>query len=324
MLIAALQLAGGLLVLFFGGHSMVKGAVAVALLARISTTVVALTVVSIGTSLPELAVSTDAALRHSTDISYGNIIGSNIFNVGAILGLAALVTLIRVPRQTLRIEYPIMFAVSGLVLLLARDGLVDRLEGGFLIVLLVIFLGYMVYLAKSGADPEFAHTAEREVKRAEHVKEGTGRAWRLNVGFVILGIAALVLGADLTVSGAVRIAEMIGVDQRVIGLTVVAMGTSLPEFATSLVAARRGEQEIALGNVVGSNIFNLLAVLGVTATIVPIPVHPRALALDNWVMLGFSAILLPLMLWGRKVSRWDGALLLAGFVTYMGYVIITR
>ncbi|MFQ6044877.1 MAG: calcium/sodium antiporter [Gemmatimonadales bacterium] len=320
-MIAAAEVVGGLLLLFLGGHSLVRGAATVALLARISTAVVALTVVSIGTSLPELAVSVDAALRRSTDISYGNIIGSNIFNIGAILGIAALVSLIRVRRQMVRIEYPIMFAVSGLVLLLARDGVVDRLEGGFLVVLLVGFLALMVYLART--DAATAQSAEREVLRAAHVRDGTGRAWGRNVAFVVLGIAALIGGADLTVSGAVRIAEMIGVEQRVIGLTVVAMGTSLPELATSLVAARRGEQEIALGNVVGSNIFNLLAILGITATIVPIGVHPRALAVDNWVMIGLSAALLPLMLWGRRVSRRDGVLLLTGFVAYMTWVVVT-
>lgn len=325
MTLALLELGGGLVILFVGGHYLVRGATGVALLARIPTAVVALTIVSMGTSMPELAVSLDAALRGSTDISYGNIIGSNIFNVGAILSLAAIAAVIPVRQETLRIEYPIMFVVSCIVLLLARDGVVDRLEGAFLVVALALFIAYMVYVAGTGrmAAGE-AELLGREVRRAAHVKEGTTRAWGLNVGLIALGVAALIAGADLAVAGAVTVARSLGIEERVIGLTVIAMGTSLPELATSLVAARQGEQEIALGNVVGSNIFNLLGILGITAAFVPVPVHPRAEAVDNWVMLAFSAILLPLMLWGRKVTRWNGVLLLLGFAGYMGYVVVTR
>lgn len=320
MLIPTLQLVAGLAILFVGGHYLVKGAVAISLLARISTTVVALTVVSMGTSMPELAVSLDAAIRGSTDISYGNIIGSNIFNVGAILSLAALMAVIPVRLQTLRIEYPIMFAVSFIAVVLAHDGEVDRLEGVFLVVMLMMFIAYMIYLARRGIAP----TATEELERAAHVKLGAGRAWGVNLALVIVGIGALAGGADLAVAGAVTVAETLGVEQRVIGLTVIAMGTSLPELATSLVAARRGEQEIALGNVVGSNIFNLLAILGITASFIPVSVHPRAVAVDNWVMLAFSLVLLPLMLWGRRVTRWNGVFLLVGFVAYMGYVVVSR
>lgn len=320
-MIAALELAGGLAVLFIGGHYLVRGAVVVALLARIPTTVVALTVVSMGTSMPELAVSLDAALRGSTDIAYGNIIGSNIFNVGAILGIAALLAVIPVRRQTLRIEYPIMFVVSCVVLLLARDGVVDRLEGGFLMVALALFVTYMAYVARRGIGETEAEVLERDVRRAAHVQDGLARAWGKYAAFVALGIAALAGGAELAVRGAVTLAAALGVEQRVIGLTVIAMGTSLPELATSAVAARQGESEIALGNVVGSNIFNLLAILGITAALVPVPIHPRAAAMDNWVMLAFSAVLLPLMLWGRQVTRWNGVFLLVGFVGYMGYVV---
>lgn len=321
MLLAALQLTLGLTVLFVGGHYLVRGATVIALLARISTAVVALTVVSMGTSMPELAVSLAAAFRHSTDISYGNIVGSNIFNVGAILSVAALVSVIPVRQQTLRIEYPIMFVVTCLVVLLARDGTMDRVEGLFLVVLLCLFIAYMVYLARRGVEPDEAVTLDREVRRTAHLRDGAVRAWGKHLAFVAGGILALVLGAELAVAGAVTLARGLGIEQRVIGLTVIAMGTSLPELATSIVAARQGEQEIALGNVVGSNIFNLLAILGITAAIIPVPIHHRALMLDNWVMLSFSAVLLPLMLWGRKVTRWNAVLLLIGFLTYMTYVV---
>jgi len=322
MLTATLELFLGLAVLFAGGHYLVRGATVVALLARIPTAVVALTVVSMGTSMPEMAVSLAAALHHSTDISYGNIVGSNIFNVGAILGIAALVSVIPVRQQTLRIEYPIMFVVTCIVVLLARDGMVDRTEGIFLVVSLLLFIGYMVYLAKRGVEPDEAVTLEREVRRAAHVRDGAARAWGKHLAFVVGGILVLVIGAELAVAGAETVARGLGIEERVIGLTVIAMGTSLPELATSIVAARQGEQEIALGNVVGSNIFNLLAILGITAAIVPVPIHARAIAIDNWVMLGFSAVLLPLMLWGRRVTRWNAILLLTGFLTYMTYVVM--
>lgn len=324
MLTPLLQLAGGLVILFVGGHYLVQGAVTVARLARVSTAVVALTVVSIGTSLPELAVSLDAAARGSTDISYGNIVGSNIFNVGAILGIAALLAPVPVLRQTLNIEYPIMLATTGVALVLAADGSVTRGDGALLLGALTAFMLFTVWLARHPRPGDDPATRAREVARAASVRRGAGRAWAINLALVIVGIGALAGGADLAVAGAVEAAELLGVEQRVIGLTVIAMGTSLPELATSIVAARRGEQEIALGNVVGSNIFNLLGILGTTAAIIPVPVHPRAETLDNWVMLAFSAMLLPLMLLRRRVTRWNALFLLAGFVFYMTYVVVAH
>ncbi|MFQ5810102.1 MAG: calcium/sodium antiporter [Armatimonadota bacterium] len=323
MLIATLLLVGGLAILFGGGHYLVRGASAVALLARISTAVVALTVVAMGTSLPELAVSLDAAARESTDIAYGNIIGSCIFNVGAILGIVAVLRAVPVQRQTIWYEYPVMFVVACWALLLARDGRVDRLEGASLVIGLGLFIVYTVYLGRRGVTLTEAAALERDVKRAAHLKEGARRAWGSNVVLVLLGIGALALGAQLAVSGAVFIARALDVEERVIGLTIVAMGTSLPELATSIAAWRQREPQIALGNIVGSNIFNLLAILGITAAAFPVPVHPRAEAVDNWVMLGFTALLFPLMLGGRRISRGDGVLLLAGFVAYMAYVVVT-
>jgi cation:H+ antiporter len=324
MPIALLEVAAGLVILYAGGHVLVQGATVLALLARVSTTVVALTVVAMGTSLPELAVSLDAAARGSTDIAYANIIGSSVFNIGAILGTAALIAVIPVRRQTIRFEYPVMFFVACLVLVLARDGIVDRLEGGFLVIGLSLFIASMAYVARRGVPTTETAALERDVKRTAHTKEGAGWAWGRNLGLVGLGIVALVGGAHLAVAGGVTIAQMLGVEERVIGLTVIAMGTSLPELATCVAATRQGEPEIALGNVVGSNIFNLLAILGITATVFPVPVHPRAGAVDNWVMLTFAAVLFPMMLLGRRVSRRDGVLLVAGFLTYMTYVVVTR
>jgi cation:H+ antiporter len=321
MPLATLQLVAGLAILLVGGHFLVQGAIAIALLARLSTAVVALTVVAMGTSLPELAVSLDAAARHSTDIAYGNIIGSCVFNVGAILGVAAVISPIPVRRETIRFEYPVMLFSALLAVIVARDGAVDRLDGLALVVGLVIFIGTMVVYAKRGVPLGEAEALERDVRRTAHLEKGTARAWGRDVLYVIGGIAALVAGAELSVKGGVAIARGLGVEERVIGLTVIAMGTSLPEFATSIVALARRETEIALGNVVGSNIFNILAILGVTAAIVPVPVNPRAIAVDNWVMLAFSAVLFPMMWRSRRISRGNGIILLAGFVAFMAYLV---
>lgn len=324
MLFAFVELVVGLAALFGGGHYLVRGATAVALLLRISPSIVGLTVVAMGTSMPELAVSLDAAAKGVTDIAYGNVIGSNIFNIGAILGIAALLGTIPVKHQTIRIEYPFMLVVSALVVLLGRDGIIDHIEGLFFVVSLVLFLSYIVYLARREVLADQAVDLEREVRRAAHLDGGTGRAVGRNVAFLTLGIGALVVGAELVVEGAVSMARTMGIEERVIGLTIVAMGTSLPELATTVVAAKNREQEIALGNIVGSNIFNMLAILGTTAAIIPVPIHPRAGAVDNWVMLGFAAILFPMMVWGRSVSRRDGVVLLVGFVAYMAWVVVAR
>ena len=323
VLVALLQLVAGLVVLFLGGHYLVQGATRIALLGRISTTVVGLTMVAMGTSLPELAVSVGAAIRGSTELAYGNIIGSTIFNIGVILGVAALLAPIAVKRQTIRLEYPFMFIVAAVVLLLCRDAVIDRLEGSFLLVALALFTAYVVHLAKREVIEDEVVALDREVKRTANLKRGAGRAWSVNVGLVVIGITALVLGADQVVRGAVKMAVFWGVNERTIGLTVVAMGTSLPELATSVVAAKQGEHEIALANVIGSNLFNLLGVLGATALVLPVSINAAA-SVDNWVMLAFCGAMFPLMWFGRKVGKLDGAILLVGFAIYMVFLVSTR
>ncbi len=323
MLLALLQLTAGIAALFIGGHYLVTGATRIALFARVSAAVVGLTVVAMGTSLPEMAVSIGAAARGITDLALANIVGSTIFNIGAILGISAIVVPIAVKRQTIRIEYPIMLLVAAVVVLLCRDLNVDRLEGGFLFLALILFTVFVVYLSKTEVAEDDSEYLEREVQRAAKLKGGKCRAWVLCVFSVVVGIGALVGGADLVVRGAVVIAEAIGVDERVIGLTVVAMGTSLPELAASVVAAWQGERDLALANVIGSNLFNLLGVLGATALVFPVPVNPAAI-FDNWVMLGFCAALLPLMLYGRRVSRVDGILLVTGLLVYLTHLVSTR
>ena len=321
MFLALLALVAGLVILGMGGHYLVQGATGIALLARVSTAVVALTVVAMGTSVPELAVSLNAASRGSTDLAYGNIVGSCIFNIGAILGIAALIKSISA-RHTNWVEYGIMLFVTCAVLVLARDREIDRFDGAFLAVTLIIFVTYAVYLASRGVPPGEAITMEREVRRTAHLEEGAVLAWGRNIAYVGAGFIALALGAHLSVLGGVSIARTLGVEERILGLTVLAMGTSLPELATCIVAMKRGEQEIVLGNIIGSNIFNLLAILGITASIFPVPIHESAAALDNWVILAFTVALLPMMLLGQRITRTNAVLLLAGFVSYMGYVVV--
>jgi cation:H+ antiporter len=320
--LAIIELVIGLALLFYGGSLLVRGATAVALLARISTAVVALTVVAMGTSLPELAVSVRAAWRGSTDIAYGNIIGSSIFNIGAILGLAAVMMAIPVRKHTIKVEYWIMLVATGAVLYFASNEMVGRWEGAALCLGLVLFVLYTIYHARRGVTGSEAAAMENEVKRAAHLKEGAARAWGLNVTLIVLGLIAVAVGAELSVLGAVTGARVVGVEERVIGLTVVAMGTSLPELATCVAAARHKEPDIALGNVIGSNIFNLFGILGVTAAVFPVPVHGTFLTADNWVLLGFTLVLFPIMVSRRMVSRREGVFLLVGFSVYIAWVLV--
>lgn len=316
MILTLAQLAAGLGLLAGGGHWLVEGATRIAFLARLSPAVVGLTVVAFGTSTPELAVSLGAAFAHAADISYANVVGSNIFNIAVILAISALLRPIPVPRQTIRIEYPFMIAASMLALLVVRDGAIDRLEGAFLVTALVGFLTYLVRVARRESD-----TPEARAHQQTHA--AVPAAGAKSAALVVVGVLALAAGAELMVRGAVRLAEVWGVSQRVIGLTIVAMGTSLPEFATCVVAARRGESDILLGNIVGSNIFNVLAILGLTGALVGIPVDAAAVTVDNWVMIAFAVGLLPLMAWGRFVTRANGVLLLLGFGVYLTYLLGT-
>jgi cation:H+ antiporter len=319
-----LFLVGGLFLLFVGGHYLVLGATRLALLARVPAALVALTIVAMGTSFPELAVSVGAALRHSTDIAYGNVVGSNIVNVGAILALSILVGPMIARGQTVRIEYPFMLVVTCVALLLARDGVVDRVEGIFFLLSLALFMTFVVRLTRVEVGVDEAEWLGREARRTAHLANGAVRAWGGSAGLVVGGLVALVVGADLAVRGAVDVARVFGVTERVIGLTIVAMGTSLPELATSVVAAHRRETEIAVGNIIGSNIFNLLGILGATAVIIPVPVDPRSVTLDNWVMLAFAGGLLPMVFLRGRLTRWHGVLLLAGFFGYWGVLILQR
>ncbi len=301
----------GIALLYLGGEALVTGSSALARKLGMAPLVVGLTVVAFGTSAPELAATLTASSQGVPEVAFGNVVGSNICNIGLILGLAALVYPVAARGRFLWREMPILVAVSLLMVWFVSDGSIDRFEG---VVLLVLLGGYLWLMLRK--DEESARVA---AEFAEEFGEVEGSVWA-SVARVVVGIALLVLGAKLLVVGAISIARAAGVSDRVIGLTLVAVGTSLPELASSLVAAARKEGDILLGNIVGSNIFNILAILGVAGVVRPLTVSLDGAWTDMWVMLAFSILLWPFLVTGRRLDRWEGAILLAGFVAYFTWL----
>jgi cation:H+ antiporter len=304
--------------LAYAGNRLVDFAAALAQKARLTPAVIGLTVVAAGTSAPELAVSLTGALHGSPGIALGNIVGSNIANIGLILGACAVLAPIPVAPGVLRFEYPFLVLASWIMLLLSRDGRIDRLEAGFFLASMIGFTAYAVWVARR----EITGVEKRAVAGA--VPEQAARlsrwpTWKLGLG--IGGtLSGLIVGGQALVSGAVGVAHVLGVSERVVGLTVVAIGTSLPELAVSLAAALKKQQEMAVANVVGSNVFNLLMILGVTGLARPLLVDPRIVSVDLWVMMGFTVLLLPLVFRRRTLTRGAGAFLLSAYASYVAWL----
>lgn len=315
-----LSLLGGLVVLVVGADVLVRGASRLAAMVGVSPLVVGLTVVAFGTSAPELAVSVGGALSGAGGLAVGNAVGSNVFNVLAILGAAALASPLVVHQRLVRIDVPLVVAVTAVTWLLAADGRLARLEG---VALMAGLAAYTVwsYRASRREPPEVA------AEYAEAFATPTGpvrRRWPLAVVAVAGGLGALVVGARLLVAGATTVAGALGVPDLVVGSTIVAAGTSLPELATSVAAARRGERDIAVGNVVGSNLFNLLGVLGLAAVVAPagLAVSPAALETDLPVALLAMVVAAPVLATGLVLMRWEGALLLVGYGGYLATLVL--
>ncbi len=308
----------GLALLLVGAEMLVRGASRLALATGMSPLVIGLTVVAFGTSAPELAVSIGAANSGAPDIAMGNVVGSNITNVLLILGVSALIAPLIVARQLIRVDVPIMVSVSVLVLALALDGGIGRVDGAILAALLVGYTLLQVRLGRS--DPAAGDAA---LDTVDGPPRGT-RAWVMNVALVGGGLALLILGANWLVDSATLIAREFGLSELVIGLTVVAVGTSMPEIATSIIATLRGQRDLAVGNVVGSNIFNLLGVLGLAAVISPtgIPVSPAAVNFDIPVMIATAVACLPIFFTGHSIQRWEGALFLGYYLAYTAYLLM--
>ncbi|HEY5656743.1 MAG TPA: calcium/sodium antiporter [Myxococcota bacterium] len=312
MLIAIAYVAAGLAMLYFGGEALVRGASNLALRLGISAVAIGLTVVAFGTSAPELVVSVDAALTGANDISVGNVVGSNIANIALILGIATLVRPTQVAAQLVRVDAPIMVVVSLALLAALVDGGASRLEGSLFLLGLLLYVAFTFWQARQelpDVQREFASATPRPRAGAMGI-----------VALLVVGLALLVGGGHLLVEGAVEIAAQLGISQAAIGLTVVAVGTSLPELATSLVAALRGHGDIAVSNVIGSNIFNILGILGLTALVRPLALGGISV-IDLAVMVALAFILVLLLAARSRLGRVEGACFVAGFVLYVGWLL---
>lgn len=308
----------GLAALVVGAEALVRGASRLAVSWGISPLVVGLTVVAFGTSAPEMAVSVGAALSGTADIALGNVVGSNIANVLLILGLSALIAPLVVHEQIIRQEIPIMIGASLIVVAMALDGTIGRVESTLLFVLLVAYTVFLVVQSRR------ASQASSDEYAGEIPRGRWDRHWGVQVAMVLVGLGLLVLGANWLVDAAVAVARVMGVSDLVVGLTVVAVGTSMPEIATSLIAASRGQRDIAVGNVVGSNIFNLLAVLGAAGVVSAggLGVSEAARNFDLWVMLAVAFACLPIVLTGREIARWEGGVFIAYYAAYVAYLVL--
>jgi cation:H+ antiporter len=308
----------GLVFLVLGAEILVKGASRLAGAVGISPLVIGLTVVAFGTSAPEMAVSAMASLDGQADLAMGNVVGSNIFNVLFILGLSALVTPLAVSKQLIRLDVPLMIAVSLILVVFAWDGGIQRWEAALLLLGIITYTVFQVLESRR----ESAKSREAEGPDPESTSAGF---YLVNIALIIGGLGCLVLGSDWLVDAAITFATYIGVSERVIGLTIVAAGTSLPELATSVMASIRGERDIAVGNVVGSNVFNILAVLGLSGMFSPsgLPVAAGTLSLDIPVMVATAIICFPLFFTGFKISRLEGAFFVVCYVAYTTYLVIS-
>lgn len=318
MTLVAGQLIGGLVLLVLGAEWLIKGAARLAAAFGVAPLVIGLTVVAFGTSAPELAVSVQAAWSGSADLAFGNVVGSNICNILLILGLSALVAPLVVHRQLVILDVPLMIGVSVLTLLLALDGRIGRIDGVILFVGLLLYVGFLMRQSKKG-DSAVADELDGVLGDDD---EKSAPVW-VDLALIGVGLVGLVLGSKLFVDGAVTIARHFGLSELVIGLTVIAIGTSLPEIATSIMAVVRGQRDIAVGNAVGSNIFNLLSVLGIASIVSPegISVPQAALYFDVPIMIAVAVACLPVFFSGHRIDRWEGGLFFGYYAVYTVYLI---
>lgn len=307
-----LYLIGGLILLFIGAEGLIRGSSNLAIKIGITPLVVGLTVVAFGTSAPELVVSLKAALIGNSSIALGNVIGSNIANIALILGVAALIRPLDVHANVIMREIPIMIGISILLIILLLDGELGLIDGIIFVSGIVVYTIVNIILARKEKNPE----VDAEFKEGLESKLGVP----ISIVFMIVGLGLLILGANLFIQSAIAIAKLFYLSDAVIGLTIVAVGTSLPELITSIVAAYKKEADIAIGNVVGSNIFNILSILGITAIIIPIS-SAGISYVDLGIMLIAAIVLFPLSRTGFSITRWEGAILLAGYVIYIYHLI---
>lgn len=310
MLLNTVFIVLGIILVLWGADRMTEGSVALAERFNVSQLTIGLTIVAMGTSLPEFCVSLVSALKGTPDLAVGNIVGSNIFNALLIVGVAAMVTPINITLTTVRKDIPFALVASVLLMMMCFDGKISRLNGAILLAMFAIFM--VITFKTAGQDPQ----TQNDDKPAKKPM----KLW-LCVVFIIAGLGALILGSELFVNGATKVATLLGVSQAVIGLTIVAGGTSLPELATSVVAARKGNSGIAIGNVLGSNVFNILFILGVTGVISPM--HMQGITMMDLSVMVTAMIMLWLFSYTKlTLERWEGAVLTATFLIYLGYLLV--
>jgi cation:H+ antiporter len=315
----ALLFIGGVGVLYFGAEWLVRGTATLASELGVSPIVLGLTVVALGTSAPELVVALVANFGGAPDVAVGNVLGSNLANLGLILGISALVSPMRVSARVVTREVPVMLLLTAVLLPLIWDLEISRLEGLFLLTLLAAYLTF-VFQAVKDEDEEVLAEFEQFAEETTE-PEGKGLGW--DFFLIFAGVLSLIVGAMAIVESATEIAELLGISPLVIGVTVVAVGTSLPELATSIVAAFRQEADIAVGNVIGSNVFNLAAILGITATASPIAVNPRVLEVHFPAVMILSVMLVPLVRSDLEIQRYEGVILLVTYVALGTWIVFS-
>ena len=309
LLMIALYITGGLVLLYFGADWLVQGAVTLALHLGLSPLIVGLTVVALGTSVPEALVSVQAALGHQGGIALGNVIGSNILNIALILGLSSLILPLKVDSHIVKADVPLLTGATFMLVVLLEDFHISRMEGAFLLLCIVFYVTGNIMTVKR-TSPE-----EDKIEGMEIPEDPGKTLWR-DVGFLILGIVTLGFGANFLVTGAVDLARIFGLSEALIGLTIVSIGTGTPELATALMATFRKTPDLAIGNVVGSNLFNIMFVLGIAGLVAPLDGKGIS-SVDLYVMLGVTILLLPTVWTGRILDRKEGFLFLAIYVGYL-------
>lgn len=296
----------GLTMLYFGAEWLVKGSIAISNKLGVSQLVIGLTVVAFGTSTPELAVSISSAMQGLSDVALGNVVGSNIVNIGVILGISAIISPIIVSKSAIRKEVPIMIGISLLLLGIILDGKIDYIDGALFVIGIIVFTGYSYRSSKKDTDTQVIPASQIVQKNI----------FSKSIILIMIGLLLLTGGSFLTVDNAVIIGANFGISELFMGLTVVAIGTSLPELITSVVAARKGHADLSVGNIIGSNIFNILAILGISSLISGITVSEQVLV-DVGIMLAFSLVLIPIMRSGFVISRREGIILVIGYISYV-------
>jgi len=313
-----LLLIAGLVLLVLGAELLVRGASTIATMLGIPSLIVGLTIVAYGTSSPEMAVSIQSSFAGQADVALGNVVGSNIFNVLIILGISALIAPLMVASQLIRLDVPIMIGVSILTLMFGNDGTISRVDGTILFIGAIVYTLFLIYEAKKQKNQE------SDEDQSQTIVKNNLKNWFINIALIAVGLVLLVTGSNWLVESSISIAKAIGVSDLVIGLTIIAAGTSLPELASSVVASIKGERDIAVGNVVGSNIFNILAVLGLSSAVSPegIQVSSAALNFDIPVMIAVAISCFPIFYTGKSIARWEAILFLGYYAAYSIYLIL--